>query len=120
MDNTIQEEKKDCPKCVESAKMLAIGVAHSACNVVEDEQKRTECDTWAKSIDPKEVTDATEVWVGLLKQVGIKGANERVQVFNQGYQSAIIKIVTEMKANGETIPQDFMTAYEEVLKKWRP
>lgn len=92
-----------CPQCEVIELMIAIGTASTACNLLEDDNKRDECRSWAAGLDPEKVESAQDVIWDTIQKVGVDPVAGFSTKWNDLIQTTIIKKVGDKVKAGEQV-----------------
>lgn len=125
MDNEIDDKstrKEDCKLCQVNSILMAVGTAHTVCNLMKDKDSRDNCLGWIDNLNPEEIETAKDVYKGILQQAGDNGIDkldEASKLFNLGAREAIFEHVNEKIARGEKPTEKEIMAYKQVMMSKR-
>ncbi len=92
-----------CPECNLVELMLAISTANTACNLLDDQEKRDECRSWANGLNPDEVQNAQDIVWNTIQRVGVEPVSNFSSKWNDLIQTTIIQKVGEKIEAGEKV-----------------
>jgi hypothetical protein len=105
-DEVVEASSEEpCETCDDMNKVLAAFSLTTACQYVEDDEKKRECIDWAESIDPETIDNFMNVAKDLVRRAGIDAINLMTTTTNDVLHSAMIEVIKEQKDAGMPIPE---------------
>lgn len=111
-----KDTTKECPLCQIAPVLMGVGAAHTSCSLIGDPEKKAKCMAWVDNINPEEIKNAEDLYIGILTHAGIEEADKTAKTFNLGMQNAIIKTVGKKLENGEPVGDKELAAYKQIIK----
>lgn len=116
IENAIENEKEECPRCEMNVKMIGMTLAHISCGTIKNENQRGECNEWAAGIDPTTMT-ADQMMEETYERAGIDGLSVFPEMYNSMIRSLVIRKVGDKLERGEKITEEENNLYNRYTKK---
>jgi len=98
-------KKEECLTCVAEDMIVAMAMAHSACGVITDPEKRLECMEHATLIDPEKEKDIRKILGETYDRTGAEGLDRYAKTVTRLNKATIIdKVGAKLEAVQKGVP----------------